>query len=157
MQIKLAANKIAKQEEWEEKTKLANQFRALEEDEIMFLDSIREKQEEEDRQRKEKDGEEVRSFKEAVAARTSAASGPPPVTGLLPPQTDSSTAKPKPVAKKDLKKALKGVVVKRKPKTTPPKQDAPAKETGLSEDKASKNKAVDDGAPSAKRRKIESS
>jgi hypothetical protein len=30
----------AKQEEWEEKTKLANQFRALEEDEIMFLDSL---------------------------------------------------------------------------------------------------------------------
>lgn len=43
---------------------LANQFRALEEDEIMFLDSIREKQEEEERQRKEKDGEEVRNFKE---------------------------------------------------------------------------------------------
>lgn len=42
----------------------ANQFRALEEDEIMFLDSIREKQEEEERQRKEKDGEEVRNFKE---------------------------------------------------------------------------------------------
>jgi len=74
---------IAKQEEWEEKTKLgslfffhlhsfihafsvANQFRALEEDEIMFLDSIRERQEEEERQRKEKDGEEVKNFKEYV-------------------------------------------------------------------------------------------
>lgn len=33
----------------------------------MFLDSVREKQEEEERQRKEKDGEEVRSFKECVA------------------------------------------------------------------------------------------
>lgn len=44
----------------------ANQFRALEEDEIMFLDSIRERQEEEERQRKEKDGEEVRNFKECV-------------------------------------------------------------------------------------------
>ncbi|KAJ6621251.1 N-terminal domain of NEFA-interacting nuclear protein NIP30-domain-containing protein, partial [Mycena sp. CBHHK59/15] len=67
---KLAANKartstlIAKQEEWEEKTKLANQFRALEEDEIMFLDSVRERQEEEERQRKEKDGVEVQNFKE---------------------------------------------------------------------------------------------
>lgn len=30
----------------------------------MFLDSVRERQEEEERQRKEKDGEEVRSFKE---------------------------------------------------------------------------------------------
>lgn len=43
---------------------LANQFRALEEDEIMFLDSIRERQEEEERQRKEKDGEEMKLFRE---------------------------------------------------------------------------------------------
>ncbi|KAF9015235.1 N-terminal domain of NEFA-interacting nuclear protein NIP30-domain-containing protein [Cyathus striatus] len=63
---KLAANRIAKQEEWEEKTKLANQFRALEEDEIMFLDSIREKQEEEERVRKERDGEELKQFKEYI-------------------------------------------------------------------------------------------
>jgi hypothetical protein len=41
----------------------ANQFRALEEDEIMFLDSIRERQEDEERQRKEKDGVEVMDFK----------------------------------------------------------------------------------------------
>lgn len=32
----------------------------------MFLDSLRERQEEEERQRKEKDGEEVKSFKEWV-------------------------------------------------------------------------------------------
>jgi hypothetical protein len=44
----------------------ANQFRALEEDEIMFLDSIREKQEEEERERREKDGEEVKTFKESA-------------------------------------------------------------------------------------------
>ncbi|KAG6885452.1 hypothetical protein C0993_001532 [Termitomyces sp. T159_Od127] len=73
---------IAKQEEWEEKTKLgkqcnahifiilstltlaANQFRALEEDEIMFLDSIRERQEAEERLRKEQDGEQVKNFRE---------------------------------------------------------------------------------------------
>ncbi|KAJ6575235.1 NEFA-interacting nuclear protein NIP30 [Mycena capillaripes] len=69
---KLAANKIAKQEEWEEKTKLANQFRALEEDEIMFLDSVRERQEEEERQRKEKDGEEVQNFKEYIVSAVTA-------------------------------------------------------------------------------------
>ncbi|KAJ7631094.1 N-terminal domain of NEFA-interacting nuclear protein NIP30-domain-containing protein [Roridomyces roridus] len=63
---KLAANKIAKQEEYEERTKLANQFRALEEDEVMFLDSVRERQEEEERQRKEKDGVEVQGFKECA-------------------------------------------------------------------------------------------
>ncbi|KIK71168.1 hypothetical protein GYMLUDRAFT_150183 [Collybiopsis luxurians FD-317 M1] len=61
---KLAANRAAKQEEWEEKNKLANQFRALEEDEIMFLDSIREKAEAEEKARREMDGEEVRNFRE---------------------------------------------------------------------------------------------
>jgi len=41
----------------------ANQFRALEEDEIMFLDSIREKQAEEERLRKAQDGEELSDFR----------------------------------------------------------------------------------------------
>ena len=45
---------------------MANQFRALEEDEIMFLDSVREKQEAAERERKERDGEEVKSFREYV-------------------------------------------------------------------------------------------
>lgn len=42
----------------------ANQFRALEEDEIMFLDSLREKQEAEELERKQRDGEELQSFKQ---------------------------------------------------------------------------------------------
>lgn len=42
---------------------VANQFRALEEDEIMFLDSIREKQAEEERLRKTQDGEELSDFR----------------------------------------------------------------------------------------------
>ncbi|KAG7450395.1 uncharacterized protein BT62DRAFT_991359 [Guyanagaster necrorhizus] len=112
---KLAANKIAKQEEYEEKTKLANQFRALEEDEIMFLDSIREKELEEERQRKQLDGEEVKSFKEAVAARTSA-SNPPPIS------SNSVVALPMlqtTAPKKDTKKGLKGVIVKKKGKSAP--------------------------------------
>ena len=62
---------------------LANQFRALEEDEIMFLDSIRERQEQEERQRKEKDGEEVKGFKECVQiAFRSSTSDNRPFTGL---------------------------------------------------------------------------
>ena len=44
----------------------ANQFRALEEDEIMFLDSVRERQEEEEKQRKQRDGEEIKTFRESV-------------------------------------------------------------------------------------------
>ncbi|KAG7099331.1 hypothetical protein E1B28_001189 [Marasmius oreades] len=108
---KLAANRQAKQEEWEEKTKLANQFRALEEDEIMFLDSVREKQEQEERQRKERDGEEVKGFKEAVAARTSASNPLPTTTAKEHP---SKTGHPK----KDAKKSLKGVAIKKKPAIT---------------------------------------
>lgn len=114
---KLAANRAAKQEEWEERNKLGNQFRALEEDEVVFLDSIRERQLEEERKRKEEDGVELANFREAVAARN----GPPPPPV---PVSDSSTTKPKvdppkpklPVVKKDTKKSLKGVVVKKKPK-----------------------------------------
>jgi len=120
---KLAANKAAKQEEWEEKTKLANQFRALEEDEIMFLDSMREKQEEEERQRKLRDGDEVMDFKKAVAARENATNNPLPtlsstITSDKPPTASAPVDKKQIPAKKDIKKSLKGVVVKKKPKAT---------------------------------------
>lgn len=45
-------------------TTIGNQFRALEEDEVLFLDSIMEKQREEERLRKEMDGEELKHFRE---------------------------------------------------------------------------------------------
>lgn len=48
---------------------VANQFRALEEDEIMFLDSIREKEAEEERLRKAQDGEELSDFRKYVSPR----------------------------------------------------------------------------------------
>ncbi|KAF4623631.1 hypothetical protein D9613_001907 [Agrocybe pediades] len=148
---KLAANKIAKQEEWEEKTKLANQFRALEEDEIMFLDSIRERQEEEERQRKEKDGEEIRNFKEAVAARTNAVN-PPPLVG----QSAAATPKAKaPVVKKDVKKGLKGVVVKKKAK--PPQPSGATEKTQQSTKTERPNNEEKSEQPESKRRKIDES
>jgi hypothetical protein len=142
----------------------ANQFRALEEDEIMFLDSVREKQEEEERQRKEKDGEEVRNFKEcvancltpppglmsrrAVAARTSAVNNPPPLSSNLPTKpTGQTKAAPLPIIRKDLKKALKGVVVKRKAKTTPAVEVTPGAANRETKDDS-------DRQPDAKRRKV---
>ncbi|KAG6842564.1 hypothetical protein C0991_000090 [Blastosporella zonata] len=108
---------------------VANQFRALEEDEIMFLDSIRERQEAEERLRKEQDGVEVKSFKEAIAARTSASNNPPPAIGALASATAPKAPTVAPVGRKDAKKSLKGVVVKRKHKatTTPAKtQEVPS-------------------------------
>ena len=103
----------------------------------MFLDSIRERQLEEERKRKEEDGVELASFREyvrlnytnsrranlppthrAVAARTGPVP-PPPI-----PDSDPNTPKPKedppkpkpPVTRKDTKRSLKGVVVKKKTK-----------------------------------------
>ena len=64
---KLAANRAAKQEEYEEKTKLANQFRALEEDEIQFLDTLAERKYDEERKRKLEEGEDMKGFRELVS------------------------------------------------------------------------------------------
>ncbi|KAG1773207.1 N-terminal domain of NEFA-interacting nuclear protein NIP30-domain-containing protein [Suillus occidentalis] len=152
---KLAANRVAKQEEWEEKTKLANQFRALEEDEIMFLDSIREKQAEEERLRKAQDGEELSDFRKAVAARENDLNKPTQPVAQPRKQSDDTPEKPKvPVAafKKDTKKTLKGVVVKKRPKSnapTPSESKAKAKESIKNID--------EDAPPVTKRRKISGS
>ncbi|OSD03628.1 hypothetical protein PYCCODRAFT_1466991 [Trametes coccinea BRFM310] len=157
---KLAANRAAKQEEWEERNKLGNQFRALEEDEVLFLDSVLEKQREEERLRKQMDGEELKNFRQAVAARESAANKPPPIGAaaavVSPPPATKPTAAP---ARKDPKKALKGVLVKKKPKaaaaaaassasTAAPKSE-PAKE-----DKSKGDEKPDGEERDAKRRKV---
>ncbi|KAI0034288.1 N-terminal domain of NEFA-interacting nuclear protein NIP30-domain-containing protein, partial [Vararia minispora EC-137] len=106
---KLAANRAAKQEEWEEKNKLANQFRALEEDEIMFLDSVRERQEQQERERKLQDGEELKSFREYVlSSALEYIPIHPCVSELWHPRSSLT------VAKKPAKPSLKGVVVKKK-------------------------------------------
>ncbi|KAF7307022.1 Nefa-Nip30-N domain-containing protein [Mycena indigotica] len=126
---KLAANKIKKQEEWEERSRLANQFRALEEDEVAFLDQIREKKEAEERLREEQDGEEVQNFREAVAARASALTNPPPPSTkpTAKPAAPAQPSKPTPAPAKK-KGPLRGVVVKKKAKpTTQTKESEPEK------------------------------
>lgn len=152
---KLAANRAAKQEEWEEKTKLANQFRALEEDEIMFLDSIREKQAEEERLRKAQDGEELSDFRKAVAARENDLNKPTQPMAQPRKQSDDTPEKPKVTVaafKKDTKKTLKGVVVKKRSKSNAPT-------TSESKAKAKESiKSIDEDAPPVtKRRKISGS
>ena len=95
----------------------------------MFLDSVREKEMEAERLRKELEGEELKGFKEyvlpcstispssdllrAVAARSVA---PPPI---ITPAKPTAPPAPKAAAsapKKDHKKAFKGVMVKKKSK-----------------------------------------
>ncbi|KAH9944096.1 N-terminal domain of NEFA-interacting nuclear protein NIP30-domain-containing protein [Epithele typhae] len=157
---KLAANRAAKQEEWEERNKLGIQFRALEEDEVLFLDSVLEKQREEERLRKEMDGEEIKNFREAVAARDSAANKPPPV-GAASVAAPAAPAKAKPTAapvKKDLKKSLKGVLVKKKTKTPA----APGTQPSAAAEQKPKIKPDDSSEPhederQTKRRKVSSS
>lgn len=162
---KLAANRAAKQEEWEERNKLGNQFRALEEDEVLFLDSIMEKQREEERLRKEMDGEELKHFREAVAARETAASKPAVPTASLPAPAAVNTVKGKvpapPLGKKDAKKSLKGVLVKKKPKATPTAAPPSTKEkTKTSVAPETKRKDTEDSdfdgeaEPQVKRRRL---
>ncbi|TCD69980.1 hypothetical protein EIP91_005569 [Steccherinum ochraceum] len=160
---KLAANKAAKQEEWEARNKLGNQFRALEEDEVLFLDSVLEKQREEERERQQKDGEELKGFREAVAARENAAK-PPPVNITTAPAPIAKP--PAPVAKKEGKKSLKGVLVKKKSKpagVTPtvapskPTSEARSSQKDSPTAKDEKKVADEDEQPRAKRRKVSQS
>jgi len=108
----------------------------------MFLDSVRERQELEERERKEREGEELKTFREAVAAKVTVKSPPP-----VPAAETVSAAAPKPASapsKQPPKAVLKGVIVKKKPKTAP-------------EAKAPRERKVahgDDASPDPKRRKV---
>lgn len=138
----------------------------------MFLDSIREKQAEEERLRKAQDGEELSDFRKyasdhypsiadiedlqrAVAARENDLNKPTQPMAQPRKQSDDTPEKPKvPVAafKKDTKKSLKGVVVKKRPKSnapTPSESKAKAKESIKNID--------EDAPPVTKRRKISGS
>jgi hypothetical protein len=136
----------------------------------MFLDSIREKQAEEERLRKAQDGEELSDFRKyasthypsvthiedlqrAVAARENDLNKPTQPMAQPRKQSDDTPEKPKvPVValKKDAKKTLKGVVVKKRPKSNAPTpSELKAKET---------NKNIDEDAPPVtKRRKMSGS
>ena len=91
----------------------------------------------------------------AVAARASAANNPPLIMGRI--AEPAPPLKPLPVAKKDPKKVLKGVVVKRKTKT-PAASASSAASVNIrkGKDKEGKVKGVqeDNTEPDSKRRRI---
>ncbi|KAF4340052.1 nefa-interacting nuclear nip30 [Fusarium beomiforme] len=60
----LQANKAAKQAEFEEQTKLRNQFRALDDDEIEFLDEVRANKRAEEERVKQETEEGLKAFRE---------------------------------------------------------------------------------------------
>ncbi|KAG9081704.1 hypothetical protein FRC06_005434 [Ceratobasidium sp. 370] len=128
---RLQSQRTAKQEEWEEKTKLSNQFRALEEDEIHFLDGILDEKIIKEKKRREEENEELKHFREAVAqknAQQSTAPAPTPSTAKppTPKPIANSTAPAKSQPKKNQKTLLKGAIVRKpagakaRPAASPP-------------------------------------
>ncbi|KAK3987589.1 N-terminal domain of NEFA-interacting nuclear protein NIP30-domain-containing protein [Cladorrhinum sp. PSN332] len=65
----LQANKAAKQAAFEEASKLKNQFRALDDDEIEFLDEVRVKKREEEEKRRREVEEGLRKFREGKGGK----------------------------------------------------------------------------------------
>lgn len=72
----LQANKAAKQAAFEEANRIRNQFRALDDDEIEFLDGVRASSRMEEQRRAADLEEGLRAFRAAQAATTTAAAAP---------------------------------------------------------------------------------
>ncbi|WRT68938.1 uncharacterized protein IL334_005920 [Kwoniella shivajii] len=120
---RLQAKKDVKKEEWDNKMKLSNQWRGLDSEEQMFLREKEAEKRAEQRKVEDKEAEELREYRERLAAKHSTPIDPIPSSSST--STASSQTKkvpPKP-ARKDVKSLMKGIVVKKKPKpstsTTP--------------------------------------
>jgi len=124
------------------------------------LDSVLEKQREEERLRKEMDGEEVKSFRQAVAARETEANKPPMASSTNGPTSavPSKSKSTAPIVKKDAKKTLKGVLVKKKAKPSigaaTTQETSPTVKEPKRRDTKTDIKADGNAEPQAKRRKM---
>jgi len=152
---------------------LSKQFRALEEDEVLFLDAVREKERKDERARRDKDSDEVDAFKQAVAAREQAKHSPPSIassSSTAHPATSGSTsglsqgmpsgsASSTPVSlppkqkqaagKKDQKTLLKGIV-KKKPasaKTSQVRPPKPVSEDNVATSARTRKRTLEDSTP----------
>ncbi|QRV78774.1 hypothetical protein RhiJN_06789 [Ceratobasidium sp. AG-Ba] len=110
---KLQSNKVAKQEEWEQKNKLSNQFRALDEDEIHFLDGIMEEKITKEKKRKDEENEELQNYRAAVAEKAAQQSAAPPTPAAPSKPSSASSAPTKTQPKKNQKSLLKGAIVRK--------------------------------------------
>ncbi|KAI9636631.1 N-terminal domain of NEFA-interacting nuclear protein NIP30-domain-containing protein [Dioszegia hungarica] len=121
---RLETNKRLNTEEWDDKMKLANQYRGINADEKRFLD---ERYAEKMAAQKVIDDEVA---KELEAYRQAKKGGDEPEPTLAAPVA-AAARKPLPTKpKKDVKSLLKGVVVKKKPKAKPDPSAAGAPGTG---------------------------
>ncbi|OCF44888.1 hypothetical protein I317_01167 [Kwoniella heveanensis CBS 569] len=151
---RLQVKKDAKKEEWDNKMKLSNQWRGLDSEEQRFLAEKEAEKKAEQRKLEEKEAEELREYREQLAARhANSVEAPGPSAS-----SSSSTTKkvpPKP-ARKDVKSLMKGVVVKKKPKSAAgspavasqsvevPKTNPPIKSLAAPKDAADDTKSGDE-------------
>ncbi|KIS00072.1 hypothetical protein L804_02710 [Cryptococcus deuterogattii 2001/935-1] len=114
---RLQAQKELKQEEWDSKMKLSNQWRGLNADEQRFLAEKEAEKRAEQKKLEEREAEEMRAYRERLAARnTSQAEDLPPIIASIAKPAPPKKVPSKDVKKKDVKSLMKGVVVKKKPK-----------------------------------------
>jgi len=113
---RLQQQKTMKQEEWDEKMKLSNQFRGIDEEESAFLAAVQSERRQKEREQKLREEEEVAVFKAEQARKAS-----DDVTSTLSGDAKATPA-PKPPAKKqvstnlvkkDQRALLKGVIRKK--------------------------------------------
>ncbi|KAK8843411.1 hypothetical protein IAR55_007068 [Kwoniella newhampshirensis] len=112
---RLQSQKDTKKEEWDSKMKLSNQWRGLDSEEQRFLAEKEAEKRAEQRKVEEREADEVREYRERLAAKhASQATTEPPVLA----SAASTASKKVPVkpARKDVKSFMKGIVVKKKTK-----------------------------------------
>ncbi|KAG8992703.1 hypothetical protein FRB94_013454 [Tulasnella sp. JGI-2019a] len=124
---RLQQQKSMKQEEWDEKMKLGNQFRGIDEEDSAFLAAVQDERRAQERQQKINEAEELAAFKAGQAKRAAeeAAAAIIQVSGEAGPSKAAVTSKPpqqivkKQISggaiKKDQKTLLKGII-RKKPK-----------------------------------------
>ncbi|KAJ9103836.1 hypothetical protein QFC21_002298 [Naganishia friedmannii] len=149
---RLNVQKETKREQWDEKMRMANQFRGLESDELQFLDEVAQEEREKQRRVDRQDAEELALFKArqnksslvpSLPTEVSSSTSTPstnPTTSTKPGGTitSSSTSAPVPRAGNKVKSLLKGVIRKKdnsipqqKPTTTPAGKPQPSAEVEI--------------------------
>ncbi|WVQ75420.1 hypothetical protein IAR50_005043 [Cryptococcus sp. DSM 104548] len=155
---RLQSQKEIKNEEWDAKMKLSNQWRGLNAEEKRFL---QDKEEEKRRKQKEietRETEELRQYRERLAERKGGIGSdtPPPPPSALAAKPVAKKVPVKDGKKKDVKSLMKGVVVKKKAKAPaamkPVATEATATKAGVKREASDEGEG---GGEDEKRQKIE--
>ena len=115
---KLQENKIKEDEEFEKMFKLSAQYRGIDDEESVFLNGMRERAAEAERQRKAEAEEEVLKYREALASRQEApvaAAAPIASTSAAKPVARPAAKPPAPAKAKPTQRSLLAGAIKKKP------------------------------------------